>query len=134
MKPIDETNPAEFNGNGKAVALLEKPAGDTIAKSLPIIPAPETEIGAPADVKTDAETELQVPLPPAVAPQKKAPKALILGVLGLGAIAAGSFGYRYWQYASIHQETENATVAGHIHQVSSEEEEKKKQKKENRKK
>ena len=58
MKGTNEINP-EFNGNGKAVALLEKPIDDTIANSLPVIPAPETEISAPADVKTGAETELQ---------------------------------------------------------------------------
>jgi len=122
MKGPNETNPAEFNGNGngKAVALLEKPIDDnTQAKMVPVIPAPETEISAPAELKTGAETELQAPLSPAETPKKKAPKALILAALGLGAIAAGSFGYRYWQYASIHQETENATVAGHIHQISS---------------
>ena len=122
MKGPNETNPAEFNGNGngKAVALLEKPIDDnTQAKMVPVIPAPETEISAPAEVKTGAETQLQAPLSPAETPKKKAPKALILAALGLGAIAAGSFGYRYWQYASIHQETENATVAGHIHQISS---------------
>ncbi|MEG3974089.1 hypothetical protein QT970_05635 [Microcoleus sp. herbarium8] len=112
MKPTNQTNPAEFNGNGKgkAVAVLEKPIGDnTIAKSLPVIPAPETEISLRADVKTDAETELQAPLPAAATPQKKSPKALIFAVLGVGAIAASSFGYRYWQYASIHQETDNAS-------------------------
>jgi len=122
MKGPNETNPAEFNGNGngKAVALLEKPIdGNTQAKMVPVIPAPETEISAPAEVKTGAETELQAPLSPAETPKKKAPKALILAALGIGAIAAGRFGYRYWQYASIHQETENATVAGHIHQISS---------------
>ena len=121
MKGKNEINP-EFNGNGngKAVALLEKPIDDnTQAKMVPVIPAPETEISAPAEVKTGAETELQAPLSPGETPKKKAPKALILAALGLGAIAAGSFGYRYWQYASIHQETENATVAGHIHQISS---------------
>lgn len=40
-----------------------------------------------------------------------------LGVGGL--IAAGSFGYRWWQYATTHETTDNATVAGHIHQISS---------------
>lgn len=50
--------------------------------------------------------------------KKRKPKGLILGVLGVGAIAAGVFGYRYWQYASSHQTTDNATVAGHIYQVS----------------
>ncbi len=121
MKPTNETNPAEFNGNGKgkAVALLEKPIDDTIAKSLPIIPAPETEISAPADLKTGVETELQAPLPVAATPPKKSKKPLIFGLLGVGAIAAAGFGYHYWQYASIHQETDNATVAGHIYQISS---------------
>jgi len=124
MKPTNQTNPAEFNGNGnrKALGLLEieKPIDDdnTIAKSLPVIPAPETKISAPADVKTGTETELQEPLP-AVTPKKKSKKPLIFAALGLGAIVAGNFGYHYWQYSSIHQETENATVAGHIHQISS---------------
>jgi len=123
MKDTNEINPAEFNGNGngksKAVAVLEKPIDDTIAKSLPVIPAPETEVSAPAELKTGPETEIQPPLAPSDKPKKKAPKALILAALGIGAIAAGSFGYHYWQYSSIHEETENATVAGHIHQVSS---------------
>jgi membrane fusion protein (multidrug efflux system) len=43
---------------------------------------------------------------------------LIFAVAGVGAIVAGVFGFRYWQYASTHEETDNATVAGHIHQVS----------------
>ena len=124
MKPTNGTNPAEFNGNGnrKALGLLEieKPIDDdnTIAKSLPVIPAPETEISAPADVKTGTETELQEPLP-TVTLKKKSKKPLIFAALGLGAIVAGNFGYHYWQYSSIHQETENATVAGHIYQISS---------------
>lgn len=124
MKPTNQTNPAEFNGNGnrKALGLLEieKPIDNdnTIAKSLPVIPSPETEVSAPADVKTGVETELQAPLP-AETPKKKSKKPLIFAALGLGAIVAGNFGYHYWQYSSIHQETENATVAGHIYQISS---------------
>ncbi len=55
MKGTNEINP-EFNGNGKAVALLEKPIDDnTQAKMVPVIPAPETEISAPAEVKTGAD-------------------------------------------------------------------------------
>ncbi|WP_373544021.1 HlyD family secretion protein [Chamaesiphon sp.] len=52
-------------------------------------------------------------------PKKKKPIVLILAGLGIGAIAASTFGYRYWQYSSTHQATDNATVAGHIHQISS---------------
>ncbi len=59
------------------------------------------------------EIEKEVP------PKRKKPTGLILAVLGVGAIAAGTFGYNYWQYASTHQETDNATVAGNIHQISS---------------
>ena len=52
-------------------------------------------------------------------PKRKRPIGLILAGLGVGAVVAGSFGYRWWQYASTHESTDNATVAGHIHQVSS---------------
>ncbi len=69
--------------------------------------APETE------VHPEPET------PKEAAPKKKKPIALIAVVLGVGAIAAGGFGYRYWQYASTHEQTDNATVTGNVHQVSS---------------
>ncbi|MBD2595431.1 HlyD family secretion protein [Nostoc spongiaeforme FACHB-130] len=52
-------------------------------------------------------------------PRSKKRLPLILAGLGVGAIAAGTFGYNYWQYASSHEETDNATVSGHVHQVSS---------------
>jgi membrane fusion protein, multidrug efflux system len=52
-------------------------------------------------------------------PKRIKPIAFVLAGLGLGAVVAGIFGYRYWQYASTHQSTDNATVVGHIHQVSS---------------
>jgi membrane fusion protein (multidrug efflux system) len=59
------------------------------------------------------QTEKEVP------PKRKKPIGLILAGLGVGAIAAGTFGYNYWQYSSTHQETDNATVVGNIHQISS---------------
>ncbi|MGQ4649927.1 HlyD family efflux transporter periplasmic adaptor subunit [Lyngbya aestuarii] len=86
---------------------------------------------------TVAELEFQVPavvtqresrLPPSEEQDSKPPekpsrsrwsKALIVTALGVGAILAGSFGYRWWQYASTHEDTDNATVAGHIDSVSS---------------
>ncbi len=58
------------------------------------------------------------PLPPEK-PRRKKPIGLMLAGLGVGAIAVGSFGYHWWQYGSTHQETDNATVAGHVHQISS---------------
>ncbi|QLE57654.1 HlyD family secretion protein [Nostoc sp. TCL26-01] len=78
--------------------------------------------------RVDSETLASVTVEtPDVTPQvkeevvkkPKKPTGLILAGLGIGAIAAGTFGYHYWQYTSTHQETDNATVAGHIHQISS---------------
>jgi membrane fusion protein, multidrug efflux system len=59
--------------------------------------------------------------PPVVIPKekKRKPIGLILAFLGAGALVASSFGYRYWEYTSTHQDTDNATVAGHINQISS---------------
>lgn len=64
------------------------------------------------------EPQVETPVP---LPEKRgnARKGVILAGLGLGAIAASVAGYHYWQYAASHQETDNATIAGHIYQVSS---------------
>ena len=71
----------------------------------------------PAPVLPDVADGLPEEHPPA--PKKKKPIALILAGLGVGAIAASIFGYRYLQFAASHQTTDNATIAGHIHQISS---------------
>ncbi len=54
-----------------------------------------------------------------IEPKRIKPITFILAGLGVGAVVAIAFGYRFWQYASTHQSTDNATVVGHIHQVSS---------------
>ena len=56
---------------------------------------------------------------PTEKPHRRVPKGLILGAVGIGAIAAGIFGYRWWHYASTHEGTDDAYVAGHVHQISS---------------
>ncbi|MBW4684936.1 MAG: HlyD family efflux transporter periplasmic adaptor subunit [Komarekiella atlantica HA4396-MV6] len=101
------------NGRNKhKAAILEKEmitdSKTLSAQTTVVIPeTPATEVNPQPEVEKE------------VKPKGKKPIALILAGLGVGAIAAGTFGYHYWQYASTHQETENATVAGHIHQVSS---------------
>ncbi|MEN9871108.1 MAG: hypothetical protein RLZZ171_2096 [Cyanobacteriota bacterium] len=50
---------------------------------------------------------------------KKIPKGLIWAAVGIGAIASSVFGYRWWQYTATHESTNDAYVAGHVHQVSS---------------
>jgi len=94
-----------LNGrNGHKTPILEK-------QLIPDLETLET-VTAETPVVTP-EIEKEVP------PKRKKPTGLILAGLGVGAIAAGTFGYHYWQYASTHQQTDNATVAGNIHQISS---------------
>ncbi|GAA6618838.1 HlyD family secretion protein [Scytonema sp. NUACC26] len=57
------------------------------------------------------------PSPRGKMPERR--KRLILVALGVGAIVAGIFGFRWWQYASSHEQTDDAAVSGHIHPVSS---------------
>ncbi|ARV60746.1 secretion protein HlyD [Nostocales cyanobacterium HT-58-2] len=123
---MELTNNINSNGrNRHKTAVLEKElvtdsqtlenltSESSINTTLP----PETK---PADVQTQPEigNKEAKPQPPKTPKQKK-PIALIMTALGVGAIAAGGFGYRWWQYASTHEETDNAQVAGHLHQVSS---------------
>ncbi|BAT56141.1 secretion protein HlyD family protein [Nostoc sp. NIES-3756] len=81
----------------------------------------EKEVVEPEKLNTATiEAPIETPEEVIETPKKsKKPMKLILAGLGVGAIAAGAFGYNYWQYASTHQETDNATVTGNIHQVSS---------------
>jgi len=84
----------------------------------------EKELNEPETLNADP-TETTEALTQASEEVKETPKKgkkpikLILAGLGVGAIAIGAVGYNYWQYASTHQETDNATVIGNIHQVSS---------------
>ncbi|QSJ14777.1 HlyD family secretion protein [Nostoc sp. UHCC 0702] len=102
------------NGRKHQTAILEKEL-ITDAETLEAVTTETSaKIEAPlADVVPQQEKDKEI------APKKKKPIALIMAALGVGAIAAGGFGYHYWQYASTHQETDNATVTGNIHQVSS---------------
>lgn len=92
-------------------AVVEPEAIKELAAEVVIVKTPEIQIAPP-------EKQEEAAPPPEKPKAKRKPKGLILGVLGVGAIASGVLGYRYWQYASSHQTTDNATVAGHIYQVS----------------
>ncbi|NMG05332.1 HlyD family secretion protein [Brasilonema sp. UFV-L1] len=124
---MESTNNTNSNGHNRhKTVVLEKELVQDI-KTLEaltsenltnrILPAQTTP---EADVHTQSETEnKQAKLQPPETPKHQKQIALILAALGVGAVAAGGFGYRWWQYASTHQETDNAQVAGHLHQVSS---------------
>ncbi len=52
-------------------------------------------------------------------PRRKIPKGFVWAAVAIGAIAAGIFGYRWWHYASTHETTDDAYIAGHVHPISS---------------
>lgn len=82
------------------------------ANNLPntIVPPAKVETANPFVVPEQIEK-------PATKRNKRLP--LILAGLGIGATVAGIFGYRYWEFISTHETTDNAAVYGHIHQISS---------------
>ncbi len=114
---MKRSNGALLNGS-KATAEHQELTQDS-QKSISVAPE-QAEIIKDEQVKTLPQTAPDAEQISEEAPPKKRPIKFILGGLGLvGAIAAGSYGYHWWQFASTHQETDNATVAGHILQVSS---------------
>lgn len=58
------------------------------------------------------------PLAPPKPSRKPARKGFLLGGLGIVAIAASIFGFRWWQFAAAHQETDDAYVTADIHPVT----------------
>ena len=113
---MERSKNGSLNGRASTV-VVEKPLPETeLLTSDKVEVAPPSE--APA-VHQEPEVESAQPLTPEPTPKKKNRKPLIFAIAGIGAIVAGNFGYNWWQYTSTHEETDNATVAGHIHQVSS---------------
>jgi len=102
------------SSNGRGVPVLEKEVikdSDTLAK---VVLAPVA----------DPETEDVKPLLPQAGQKNSTSKhprrnVFILAGLGVAAVVAGSFGYQWWQFASTHQETDDAAVAGNVHPISS---------------
>lgn len=111
---MERSNNSSSNGHRTAV-VEEKLLSAAQLEALTKATTPTIEQTAPV-VSTPPELEQEQP--PAPAPKKKNRKPLIFAVAGTGLIAASMFGYRYWSYASTHTETDNAQVAGHVHQVS----------------
>lgn len=96
--------------NGRVVAYAEPDRSD-----LEIAPSIEPAIKPAIEPSDDHPPEEKLPTPK----RRRPPKAVILSALGVGAIAASVFGFRWWQFSSTHEETDNATVAGHVYQISS---------------
>lgn len=61
--------------------------------------------------------------PPALPPLTQSPRKpirrwLLLGALSIGGIAASVYGYRWWQFAKTHQETDDAYVTADIYPIN----------------
>src|SRR3569832_463724 len=99
--------------NGRVAAVIEeKPLSQA---ELPVIERVKTAPPQEPTEGTKDQDQLQLPTPEP-SPKKKNRKPLIFAVAGVAAIVAGNFGYHYWQHASTHEETDNATVTKHKHQ------------------
>lgn len=66
----------------------------------------------PPDASSDAQ-------PASPSHRHLLPKVLLGTLLFAGAVAAGIFSYRWWQYGQTHQQTDNAYVNANIYSVTS---------------
>jgi membrane fusion protein, multidrug efflux system len=141
MAPLDDlekvdlhngrANKALFQSNGESsgklssTAVLDKPVLDKppvvedeerlaaigLSAKLERLPASATVAEAAAGSEVQDTSKKGV--------QKRSRRFIALVALGIGAVVVGLYGYRWWQFASAHETTDNATVAGHIHTISS---------------
>jgi membrane fusion protein (multidrug efflux system) len=112
---METTNNHSLNGRGSAVVLEEKPLSQLELPTTEVVEA-APPVEAPVVHPDQQEQQPETTEP---SPKKKNRKPLIFTIAGAAAVVAGGFGYHWWQYASTHEETDNATVTGHVHQVSS---------------
>lgn len=79
----------------------------------------ENEIAGKESDLAVLEPESIFPAPARKRRSRPSNKQLLFIALGLGiAGVAGIFGWRWWQFAQTHEETDNATVTGDIHPIS----------------
>lgn len=107
---MNDTSRYSTNGRGTRTLEPQSPPETSLQTVQPDAPPvqPEEQI-----------TSERVQQPQPKSPRRGPIKFILAGALGLGTIVAGTAGFRWWQYASAHETTDNATVAGHIYQVSS---------------
>jgi membrane fusion protein, multidrug efflux system len=109
----------ESSGQFSSAAVLDKPAvtedGERLAAGfsskieLPLLPVAVAETAAVPEVGNI----------PKKGKKKRSRRFIALAAIGIGAVVAGLYGYRWLQFASAHETTDNATIAGHIHTISS---------------
>jgi membrane fusion protein, multidrug efflux system len=112
----------QSTGTLSSSAVLDKPLLAEDEQRLAAA-APSTKIELPSvpDAVPDAVAapEEQDDHIPHKGSSKQMRRIVALAALCMGTVVAGLYGYRWWQFASAHETTDNATVAGHIHTISS---------------
>lgn len=73
---------------------------------------------APATKNGSSVVAEAPPLAPSKPSQRPVRKILLLSGLGIVAIVGSIFGFRWWQFATAHQETDDAYVTADIHPVT----------------
>jgi len=117
--------------NGERAPAIDKEAVTDLATHEDVTPNAAAKVlekqrqTAPVVTPDNALEKTQPKSPPPEAgketsqSKRKKPKGLILAGLGVTSLVAGVFGFHWWQYASTHEETDDAYVAGNVHPISS---------------
>jgi membrane fusion protein, multidrug efflux system len=110
----------QSTGKLSSSALLDRPVEEEVQEHLTeASPLGKTERLPTPSVETEVVAVQEAPERPQKGLNKRSRRWLGLAALGIGAAVAGVYGYRWWEFASTHETTDNATVAGHIHTISS---------------
>ena len=116
-------DPHDDQQNGYKSATLDRSAVPNSASRQATQAPEETKPKAPSADESEPETSEREDQrkehkasPLANMPKRR--KYLLFAGLGIGLIAAGIFGFRWWRYASTHQDTDDAYVVGNIHPIS----------------
>lgn len=118
------------SSNGTRAAVIDKELSAVAENNRNINPTQasatvtEPQTARVVEPDADLEKEQSTSLPPVEGkkeskskPNKR--KGLILAGLGLTAVIASVFGFRWWQYASVHESTDDAYITANVHPVSS---------------
>jgi membrane fusion protein, multidrug efflux system len=121
-----KSNKAFFQSKGQSTgklsssALLDRPVEKDSQEHLRVTaPLDRTELPPTPSAETEAIAVPEAPQQPQESGKKRSRRLIALVAVGIGAAVAGVYGYRWWQFSATHETTDNATVAGHIHTISS---------------
>jgi len=126
---MEGSSNSSFKGTGAAVPEKEpSPVAETdknVAPTQAVATVVRVEPQTVREVTPDAEVEKEAKIPPSeegkekYSPKRQKRRRLIFAGLGVIAVVATVFGWRWWQYASTHESTDDAYVTGYPHPVSS---------------